>query len=583
MFESHFSAERKSDTLYLRLRFLRIGILAIAFACAVFAIARGYTQWQTGLLTPWAINLSCFVAVVLLYLWFRKDPEGRIDLTIHCAASIACIAVLVPLAYGMASGIWWLTLIGFSTSLMSARRQALVWACVVLVLIILATIFSPQLQIVGAAGEQPIEEMMARGFFAVILFGIAFAFRELTESASRALLNTAEDLRQANTAKGRFLAHMSHELRTPLHGVIAMTEHALIDELSDSQRQRVQAAHSSAHVLLRLLNDVLDMSRADSDALTLERKPFQLHETIAEILFPIALQANELGIQFIADSDPDIREYRLGDAVRVRQIVLNLVSNAIKFTKRGRIEVHLQKSNIDEDTIVLQVKDTGVGISTADLPRLARPFVQLDSSSTRSHGGAGLGLSIVRELAQRMNGDLSIESEFGVGSCFSVQLRLPVVQDNFATGPDQLLSWRKNQDHISILSSTPRLKILVCEDNEVNRLVIAETLANLGHHCVVAENGMHGWIKFTEQEFDLILTDLEMPEMDGFALLKKIQSMSTDPQIRRIPVVAVTAHAKQEDQARFRQLGFDDYLPKPFQLEDVQNLIQRVVFENRQK
>jgi signal transduction histidine kinase len=498
---------------------------AVLSACAFFAVLRLAVQLATGRATPWWGDALGAAVLGALYLWYRGNPNGRSTVAVHGTAAIAMTALIIPAFYGMTSSKWWLALVGFAVLLLGRRKEGAVWTVVTLVVVPLTAALEPRLIVANAIGEPAVERATSGFFFVAILLAITWAFRRVAQRRARELTETAASLTRANMVKSRFLAHMSHEVRTPLHGVIAMTDMALDGEASPAVREQIQTAQESARLLLSLLNNVLDVARAESDAIELDLRPFALHSVLAEILRPLGAQARAKGLDFAARSDPGIVLRRVGDRVRFTQIVLNLVGNALKFTKDGRIEVRLRALADDEELVVLEVADTGAGIPLARRDAIFEPFAQASVADANIQGGAGLGLAIVRDLAQRMGGSVRVDSEVGRGSKFTVELRLPREVPGQAgagqpaaagaagtgapeVGPLDLFPAGERNAARTEPSLTKALHVLVCEDNPVNQMVVLAMLARLGHTTTVAGDGLAAWELLERESFDLLLTDI---------------------------------------------------------------------------
>jgi two-component system, sensor histidine kinase len=562
----------------LRARFLGIGMVAVAVACFVFAVARFVLQQQSGLRTPWLFNALGFVAICALYLWYRRAPAARSEAAVHATAAIATLVLIVPVAYGMTSSVWWLALVGFAMTLMSRRREAGLWAVSTVVLVAAVPQIEAMMHVADSAGEQPLESSMARTLFAIILFGIAYAFRREIESKTSDQVTLTADLQVANATKERFLAHMSHELRTPLHSLLGMTELMLEQPLDDAQRHQLESVRDSGTTLLHLLNDVLDIGRANADSLALDQQTFALHDVIAQLLPPFAAQARQRGLGFDANADRDIRRWRVGDAARIRQILLKLISNALKFTRSGAIDVQLLPWREHEDGVVLRVADTGIGMAPGLAQRIGKAFVRHDSGPTRSHGGAGLGLALVHELASRMHGRVEFTEATPQGTIVRVYLRLPFVSSDSSIGPHDLLPNRSETQSPTAgfeKLATP-LRILVCEDDPLSQELMLASLTVLGCSCVVARDGVEGLSFAQDQDFDLVLSDIEMPNMDGYDFLRQFRQLQANRNQPRTPVMAVTAHAAPRDRDRFLDFGFDDYLAKPFTVAELRRMLATV-------
>jgi signal transduction histidine kinase/ActR/RegA family two-component response regulator len=560
----------EQDVVGSRPSFILIGMASAFVACVVFAIARLAVTVSSGRLTPWWANAGGAVAIAILYLWFRRAAPSRSHAAAHGTALVATVALLVPVAYGMPSTIWWLSLVGFAMVLLGRRREAVVWGVAIPVLVVLATLGEPYVQVPGSAGEPPIERHLARVVFVVLLVGMAAAFRRVTNERATALA-------RASAARSRFLAHVSHEIRTPLHGVLSMTELALGSDLPDEARQKVETARQSGQVLLALLNNVLDLTRAESDALELEEKPFPLHSALGEVLRPLAAQARGQGLTFSATASPGLAELRRGDRYRVSQIALNLIGNALKFTPEGSIAVRLAADPSSRDRVILTVEDTGTGIAPDLAKFVFAPFSQ--GMTARASGGAGLGLAIVQELARRMGGRATVESDVGRGSRFTVWLTLPVEPDA-APGPEDLLTaGAPSGPHAPprATGATTKLKVLVCEDDPVNQLVLCAMLRKLGHDVSLVAAAEEAWRALLAERYDLLLTDIEMPGMDGLELTRKLRTREREKSLPRLPIVAGTAHVGPDERHRLHEAGVDSHLPKPFTLGELEKTVSQVV------
>jgi signal transduction histidine kinase/CheY-like chemotaxis protein len=561
----------QEDIVADRDKLIQIGCAAVLVANVVFGAVRFGAHLATGLATPWAVNAGGALAIALLYAFYRGDRPRRSSVVVHGTALIATIVLAIPAAYGMTSSKWWLALVGFSTLLMGRRREGIVWAIVSSVLLPLLALVEHDILVEGAIGEPPAERAMAGLFFIALLLGVTWAFRRAAQQRAHELVETAASLERSNLVKSRFLAHMSHEIRTPLHGVIAMTDMALQEEASRPVRDQIQTAQQSARTLLGLLTNVLDVARAESDALELERRPFDLHATLTDVLQPLAAQARAKGLEVTARADPGIARHRLGDRVRFGQIVMNLVSNALKFTTEGAITVRL--TSLAEDRLRLTVSDTGRGIPSDKLDLVFEPFAQASVADQRIQGGVGLGLAIVRELVRRMDGSVGVTSARGEGSTFTVELVLP--SEGKDEGPLDLLVPAEAQERTSMPAASRTLDVLVCEDNLVNQKVLRAMLARLGHRVTMAGDGLAAWAELEKGSFDLVLTDVEMPGLDGVELTRRIRAREVEAGSARVPIVGATAHVGEAEQHRLVDAGMDAHLGKPFTLGDLSSVIDR--------
>jgi two-component system, sensor histidine kinase len=371
----------------------------------------------------------------------------------------------------------------------------------------------------------------------------------------------------ANTAKSAFLATMSHEIRTPLNGVLGMAQAMAVDELSQVQRDRLSVIHRSGEALLAILNDVLDLSKIEAGKLELEVIEFDLAELAQGAYSAFTALANKKGLSFALDIG-EARGRYLGDPTRIRQILYNLISNALKFTDQGEIRVTARR---DGTMLEIAVVDTGVGISPENLVRLFQKFDQLDSSTTRRFGGTGLGLAICHELAQLMGGEIGVESQVGQGSRFVVRLPLPMVGDE---KPAPQLSPAPASD-----LKPMRLRVLAAEDNAVNQLVLQTLLHQLGVEPTVVEDGAAAVEAWAASGWDVILMDVQMPVMDGLAATAEIRRLERDQGRRRTPIIALTANAMAHQVEQYLAAGMDGHVAKPIAAADLFQALSAVMEE----
>lgn len=563
-----------------RHRVIAIGMLAVAFACTVFTLIRLLMQLQTGRATPWWGNAAGALCVGLLYWWYGRSPERRSGFAVHGTAAAATIALWIPVFYGMSSSKWWLSLVGFAVLLMGSRREAIFWATLTALMIPLTAAIEPLMVLPDTVGEPVLERVAAGSVYVIILFGITLAYRREAELRATALEQTARSLERANTVRNRFLAHMSHEIRTPLHGVIAMTDLAMNEALSPSTRQQLDGVYESAQVLLTLLNNLLDVTRVEAGAVALHAKPFDVHRALAESLRPLAARARATGLRFEAVADAGIPSGRIGDRIRLMQVIINLVSNAVKFTTAGGVSIRLRES-ADGGRVTVSVADTGPGIAPEDRERVFQPFTQAIEGESRFERGAGVGLSIASAITRMMDGEITIDEAPGGGACFTLDVALardPAVLD---LGPVDLLAMEPESDRIAP-TSVRSLRVLVCEDERMNRRAVRRMLLLLGHEGVAVSDGIEAWERVREEPFDLLLTDVEMPRMDGVGLIQRIRELEAQEDLPRLPIVACTAHVGHGDQHRLLDAGADSHLAKPFTAEGLEKVLSASMEISRQ-
>ena len=413
--------------------------------------------------------------------------------------------------------------------------------------------------------EQRVYLIVAILFFFAFTFGTIVWLINRNHLAFRLVLREKEALAEArdaaesaNRAKSEFLANMSHEIRTPMNGIIGMADLAL-DDCSDKDRMEyMRIVKTSADSLLGIINDILDFSKVEAGKLVVEHIGFRLRQTLHECLQPLILRAKEKGLEITCNISADVPDSVRGDPTRLRQILLNLVGNAIKFTEQGRvaIRVTVQALNAETASLRVSVSDDGIGIPADKLATIFEAFSQADTSTTRKYGGTGLGLTITHRLVELLGGKLEVDSQPGVGSDFHFTLPL-VIEAVQPPSPDATNSPAPTVSGVT-------LHILLVEDNPVNQHLALRLLEKWGHQAALSENGQDAVDRIVSgQRFDLVLMDMQMPVMDGIDATHAIRRHEAAQGLSRLPIIAMTANAMQGDREACLAAGMDDYIAKP--------------------
>ena len=393
--------------------------------------------------------------------------------------------------------------------------------------------------------------------------------RAISES-NRALAIAKEQAEAGSRAKGEFLAHMSHEIRTPLNGVLGMLELLQFTPLDDVQRRYTTVMQRSGDVLLGLVNNILDLSRIEAGKIVLESRRFDPHGHVGEVMDVFDEAAKQKGLDLRSSVDSGVPRAASGDVVRIKQVLINLVGNAIKFTEKGGIRMAASASAAGDQRVIFRVEvaDTGLGMPPEQQARIFEAFEQADRSTTRRFGGSGLGLSIAKQLIEAMGGTLTLESEIGKGSRFVMTLPLAAIDAPTLDGAARGVVHKKAPEVVG-------RRILLVEDNPTNREVAIGLLGAMG--CVVegAEDGIEAVSRFQAGRFDLILMDCRMPRLDGYDATRRVREVEQRTGALRTPIVALTANALTDDVAMCRAAGMDDFLAKPVTREQLKTVVAR--------
>ena len=430
----------------------------------------------------------------------------------------------------------------------------------------------------GSARSLPLAVLAL--LFGVTMYQATREFRDIAlrslrhgleaDEANTSLLRAKEAAEAANLAKSQFLATMSHEIRTPMNGVLGALELLRHTALEARQRRLVKTAAASGESLMDILNDVLDHSKIEAGKLVLASTPMSLHSVVASATALFRANAESRGLSITLQLGDGVPDGVIGDAPRLKQVLLNLLGNGVKFTEKGSITLSVSAEQADpkHSRVRFAVQDTGIGMPAHALEQVFQPFHQIDSTRSRLRGGTGLGLAISQRITEAMGGRIEVQSRLGLGSVFSFRLLLPLAPNVPLPVYDSDFG---GLDDSAALSGT----VLLVEDNIVNRMIGAEMLKSFGVDVMEAEDGAQALALLERQRVDLVLMDIQMPVLDGYAATRQARERESRLRLPRVPIVALTANAFDEDAAQSMAAGMDAHLAKPYSRAQLHELLQR--------
>jgi signal transduction histidine kinase/ActR/RegA family two-component response regulator len=563
-------------------------LLVVSIAVAIIGSLSGWRNFDASM-AAYPIQTIIAITVPLVFLvcpfLIARTPRVRGIAWFFLAFSYVGIVAVSVIAGGMysRSALFLLPWAVYATLFLGWKEgvgAAIIVVCTYLVLYSMRGVIAPS---VYEMSIDVLSHWLVVGLsmtLVMLITGAAIFQREMEHAATK-LCEARTEAESANRAKSDFLAMMSHEIRTPMNGVLGMAEMLEDTELSDQQRLYAETITSSGASLMTIINDILDLSKIEAGHISLTNKPFALRSFIEQISMLFKLRANQQQLDLIIELDENLPDQVSGDAGRIRQILINLIGNALKFTEKGHIKLKVSGAFMTGDVgLSFIVEDTGIGIPEDKLDDIFRKFEQVEGSTTRRYDGAGLGLAISRQLAHAMGGDITAQSVCGEGCTFTFKVTLPVAAA-IAPSPVRtretsvVITRHEDGSPSGTELKTSRIRVLIAEDNDVNRLVIKSMIDAAKYDICFAVNGVKALAAYRASAFDVVLMDVSMPEMDGYEAACAIRNFERETEARHTPIVCVTAHAFEDQREKTIAAGMDDYLSKPIRREQLAAMLSK--------
>jgi len=553
-----------------RLRLLNWAGLSMSSVLAAWVVVQiSYSAW---ILVAWQIGFALTTLVLLIVLRLTLATE-----VIAHLMSLVLLLVVTNSAYytggptGANTSLFLLIPVG---AVSVAGRHGLWWTLPALVAVIVMEWAQKNGYVfynLVTEEERWLDALLTWITALGVISFLIFQFERVRDKAARESGLAREMAEEASRIKSQFVANISHEIRTPLHGILGVLDLVESEQDPSARKKLTAVARESGKLLIDVVNDVLDLSRIEAGKIELRLVDFTLARTLDQVVFLASEPAHQKGLMLKQEIEPDLPERISGDSVHLRQVLLNMMSNAVKYTEKGRIVLRVSCSRRDPEKIWLrfEVQDSGIGIEADQVDRVFEPFVQADGSSTRPHGGAGLGLAISRQLVRLMGSELRVSSQPGKGSRFWFEIEV----EPAASKPERQASDEPPATSEPYKPGDDQPSVLVVEDNVINRKLAVVMLEKIGCRVSVADDGQQALAQIEHEKFDLILMDCQMPVMDGLEATRQIRKNEKAAGHGHIPIVALTAHAMENERQICFEAGMDDYLSKPFSKKDIQRIV----------